>query len=180
MSSDQASTRNQHSEIHLSLVQMYDLFLLSFIEVFLFILVDNTLRLYKQLARAGYGQWCLLTCSALVLIGQDFIQHCLNDVSSSCDQLNFPLKLCFQHCTKILFTRTYPRANNFFCQSSIYYKQFCYLGQVLMMTSPDNPYIALPKLRQRTAKCQGILHGYYKLCGDQVCFFHDVCCPVLV
>lgn len=48
------------------------------------------------------------------------------------------------------------------------YVRFFPDGQILMLTSPDNPYIALSKLRQRSTKCQGILHGYYKLCGDQI------------
>ncbi|KAK2160210.1 hypothetical protein LSH36_138g09025 [Paralvinella palmiformis] len=51
------------------------------------------------------------------------------------------------------------------CSFLVYYR---HQRQLLMLTSPDNPYTALPKLRHRSTKCQGILHGYYKVCGDQI------------
>jgi len=59
-------------------------------------------------------------------------------------------------------------------------------GQVLMLTTPEDPYIVLSKLRTRTSRVQGILHGYYRVTGDQVSchtssdpyffYFHKVRC----
>jgi len=42
------------------------------------------------------------------------------------------------------------------------------LGKVLMLTSPDNPYVVLPLLHARGTALQGLLSGYYKLTGDRV------------
>jgi len=41
-------------------------------------------------------------------------------------------------------------------------------GKVLMLTTPDNPYIVLPLLHSRGTALQGLLSGYYKLTGDRV------------
>lgn len=48
------------------------------------------------------------------------------------------------------------------------YVRFFPDGQVLMLTSPDDPSSALCKLKSRFSKVPGILHGYYKMAGDQV------------
>lgn len=37
-----------------------------------------------------------------------------------------------------------------------------------MLTTPDDPQTALPKLRTRGSMVQGLLTGYYKLAGDRV------------
>jgi len=42
------------------------------------------------------------------------------------------------------------------------------VGKVLMLTSPDNPYVVLPLLHSRGSALQGLLSGYYKLTGDRV------------
>lgn len=41
-------------------------------------------------------------------------------------------------------------------------------GQMLMLTSPDDPQLIVGKLKHRRAYVQGILHGYYKMAGDNV------------
>jgi len=41
-------------------------------------------------------------------------------------------------------------------------------GKVLMLTTPDNPYVVLPLLHSRGSALQGLLSGYYKLTGDRV------------
>jgi len=41
-------------------------------------------------------------------------------------------------------------------------------GQMLMLTSPEDPQGVVGKLKQRKANVQGILYGYYKMAGDCV------------
>ena len=41
-------------------------------------------------------------------------------------------------------------------------------GEVLMLTTPEAPQNVLSKIRTRTSRIQGILHGYYRVTGDQV------------
>lgn len=48
------------------------------------------------------------------------------------------------------------------------YIRFFPEGQVLMLTTPDNPYTAIPNLRSRASAVQGLMIGYYKLLGDRV------------
>jgi F-box protein 9 len=48
------------------------------------------------------------------------------------------------------------------------YIRFFPEGRVLMLTTPDDPYTTIPQLRSRAANLQGIMLGYYKLCGDTV------------
>jgi F-box protein 9 len=48
------------------------------------------------------------------------------------------------------------------------YIRFFPEGQVLMLTTPDNPYTAIPNLRSRASVVQGLMIGYYKLLGDRV------------
>ena len=54
-------------------------------------------------------------------------------------------------------------------------------GKVLMLTTPDNPYVVLPLLQSRGSALQGLLSGYYKLTGDRVspidiCIFIQLRC----
>ncbi|KAI0209668.1 F-box only protein 9 [Lamellibrachia satsuma] len=48
------------------------------------------------------------------------------------------------------------------------YVRFFPDGEVLMLTTPEDPYIVLSKMRSRTSRLQGILHGYYRVTADQV------------
>lgn len=48
------------------------------------------------------------------------------------------------------------------------YVRFFPEGKVLMLTTPDNPYVVLPLLHSRGTALQGLLSGYYKLTGDRV------------
>lgn len=51
-----------------------------------------------------------------------------------------------------------------------------------MLTTPDDPLSALPKLRTRASAVQGLLTGYYKLAGDRVTTvfkFEDFLAPCL-
>lgn len=48
------------------------------------------------------------------------------------------------------------------------YIRFFPEGKVLMLTSPENPYVVLPMLLSRSSSPQGLLSGYYKLTGDRV------------
>lgn len=48
------------------------------------------------------------------------------------------------------------------------YIRFFPEGKVLMLTTPENPYVTLPLLRTRSSNIQGLLTGYYKLVGDRV------------
>jgi len=48
------------------------------------------------------------------------------------------------------------------------YVRFFPEGKILMLTSPEDPMTSLSKIRQRQSRVQGILHGYYKMAGDQV------------
>ena len=41
-------------------------------------------------------------------------------------------------------------------------------GEVLMLTTPEAPQNVLSKMRTKTSRIQGILHGYYRVTGDQV------------
>ena len=50
--------------------------------------------------------------------------------------------------------------------------QFCISGHMLMFTSPEDPYVALPRLRSRDSRSQGLLKGYYRMAGNQVNFHH--------
>ena len=48
------------------------------------------------------------------------------------------------------------------------WKKLVSLGHMLMFTSPEDPYAALPRLRTRDSKSQGLLKGYYRMAGNQV------------
>jgi len=48
------------------------------------------------------------------------------------------------------------------------YVRFFPEGQILILTTPDEPSIVVGKLRNRGARVQGIMHGYYKMAGDLV------------
>ena len=37
-----------------------------------------------------------------------------------------------------------------------------------MFTSPEDPFTALPRLRSRESRSQGLLKGYYRMAGNQV------------
>ena len=37
-----------------------------------------------------------------------------------------------------------------------------------MFTSPEDPFAALPRLRSRESRSQGLLKGYYRMAGNQV------------
>ena len=37
-----------------------------------------------------------------------------------------------------------------------------------MLTTPEAPQNVLSKMRTKTSRIQGILHGYYRVTGDQV------------
>ena len=39
-----------------------------------------------------------------------------------------------------------------------------------MFTSPEDPFTALPRLRSRESRSQGLLKGYYRMAGNQVRF----------
>lgn len=41
-------------------------------------------------------------------------------------------------------------------------------GQVLMLTTPDDPQQMVGRLRYRSANMEGIMHGYYRLVADTV------------
>ncbi len=41
-------------------------------------------------------------------------------------------------------------------------------GQVLMVTTPDDPYQTVSKLKHKNAVMQGIMHGYYRMVSDTV------------
>lgn len=62
--------------------------------------------------------------------------------------------------------------DNYYCPFQVvdYYRyvRFFPEGKVLMLTTPDDPLSALPKLRTRASAVQGLLTGYYKLAGDRV------------
>ena len=64
----------------------------------------------------------------------------------------------------------------FLCFRSINTQQYNISGKVLMLTTPDNPYIVLPLLQSRGSALQGLLSGYYKLTGDQVSLTDVVFC----
>ncbi|KAL3889023.1 hypothetical protein ACJMK2_001381, partial [Sinanodonta woodiana] len=48
------------------------------------------------------------------------------------------------------------------------YVRFFPDGIVLMMTSPEDPQITVPKLKYRTSRCPGLLQGMYRLSEDRV------------
>ena len=37
-----------------------------------------------------------------------------------------------------------------------------------MLTTPEEPALTVSKLKSRGSKVQGLLHGYYRMAGDQV------------
>lgn len=47
-------------------------------------------------------------------------------------------------------------------------EHFFYLGTVLMLTTPEDPYQSLYKLRHRKSKFQNIMYGRFKLVGSTV------------
>ncbi len=55
------------------------------------------------------------------------------------------------------------------CQVFLFSRgKICLAGHVLMFTSPEDPFSALPRLRSRDARSQGLLKGYYRMAGNQV------------
>lgn len=48
------------------------------------------------------------------------------------------------------------------------YLRFFPDGSVLMMCSPDEPVVVLPKLRSAASRSQGLMKGYYKMSGTKV------------
>ena len=60
-----------------------------------------------------------------------------------------------------------PSTDNYMFIPTVNEKTFT-SGHMLMFTSPEDPYAALPRLRTRESRSQGVLKGYYRMAGNQV------------